>query len=119
MSKSRFTAFCTKSHTVHLTVQEIDTAGAKLPTVRALCGRGLKVAGVYSGRERVIEKFADEHKRLSLTHETGLCRICFDKQAEQAEERAARKDPFTGRAPLVPEGNSQLGRNRIHHQSGL
>lgn len=82
MSNGRFTAFCPKSDTVHLTVQEIDTAGAKLPTVRALCGRNLKVTGVYASREMVIEKFADEHKRLSLTHETGLCRNCFDRHAE-------------------------------------
>lgn len=117
MSESRFTAFCPKSETVHLTVQEIDTGGTKLPTVRALCGRSLKVTGVYASREHVIEKFADEHRRLSRTHETGLCRICFDKQAEL--EGAKRRDPFTGRAPLIPEGNSQLGQYRIHHQNGI
>ena len=80
---SRYTAFSPKSDTVHLTVQEIDTNGTKLPTVRALCGRDLKVTGVYASREMVIEKFADEHRRLSLTHKTGLCRMCFDRHAEQ------------------------------------
>ena len=80
---NRYTAFSPKSGTVHLTVQEIDTGGTKLPTVRALCGRSLKVTGVYASREHVIEKFADEHRRLSLTHETGLCRMCFDRYIER------------------------------------
>lgn len=35
------------------------------------------------------------------------------------EADRAQRDPFTGRAPLIPEGNSQLGRYRIHHQIGL
>lgn len=31
----------------------------------------------------------------------------------------AQRDPLTGRAPLIPEGNSRLGQYRIHHQIGL
>lgn len=38
--------------------------------------------------------------------------------AGRAKKRATRQDPFTGRAPLIPEGNSQLGQYRIHHQNG-
>ncbi len=43
---SRFTAFCPKSETVHLTVQDIDAnlaATGSLGSARALCGRTLKV----------------------------------------------------------------------------
>lgn len=80
---SRFTAFAPQSGTVHLTTQEIDYSTGKLPiTVRALCGRSLNFVSTYAHPEIVIPKFADEHKRLSLTHETGLCRVCFDRHAE-------------------------------------
>lgn len=80
---SRFTPFCPKSETVHLTVQDIDAnlaATGSLGSARALCGRTLKVTGKYS--KKAVPTFADEHKRLSLTHETGLCRVCFDRHAE-------------------------------------
>lgn len=126
---SRFTPFCPKSETVHLTVQDIDASPAtgSLGSARALCGRTFKVTGKYA--KEAVPTFADEHERLSLTHETGLCRVCFDKQAElegpvrelagRAGVGAERRDPFTGRAPLTPEGNSRLGQYRIHHQIGL
>lgn len=39
--------------------------------------------------------------------------------ARRAKKRATRRDPFTGSEPLIPEGNSQLGQYRIHHQIGL
>lgn len=117
MNESRFTPFCPKSETVHLTVQNIDAnlETGSLGSARALCGRTFKVTGKYA--KKAVPTFADEHKRLSRTHETGLCRICFDKQAEL--EAAKRRDPFTGSEPLIPEGNSQLGQYRIHHQNGI
>lgn len=77
---SRFAAFSPKSGTVHLTAQKIDTSGSTLGKARGLCGRTLAVRGVYA--DVAVPTFAAEHKLLSLTHETGLCRICFDKQAE-------------------------------------
>lgn len=79
MSESRFTPFCPKSETVHLTVQDIDAnlATGSLGSARALCGRTFKVTGKYA--KKAVPTFADEHKRLSRTHETGLCRVCFDK----------------------------------------
>ena len=32
--------------------------------------------------DTITARRAGEHEQLSRTHETGLCRICFDKQAE-------------------------------------
>lgn len=37
----------------------------------------------------------------------------------EIEADRAQRDPFTGRVPLIPEGNSQLGQYRIHHQNGI
>ena len=39
--------------------------------------------------------------------------------ARRAKKGATRRDPFTGNEPLIPEGNSRLGRYQINHQIGL
>lgn len=90
MSMSRLTAFATKAGTVHLTTRTIAPSTASKTLATALgnalgfCGRRLAMEAIYS--EQSIPKLAEEHRRLSLTHETGLCRICFDKLAETQKD---------------------------------
>lgn len=61
------------------------------------------------------ETFAKMHSQAAEQCENEILGLI----AEAIEADRVQRDPFTGRAPLIPEGNSQLGRHRIHHLNGI